>query len=164
MVEPATITQVFNRMIEAFSFLETSEKKAVIRSLRIIYFYPDELLGVLNELIETDAADPEKAIAVGAGLLPDQTGVEESLAFITSKSVTTNLKLSIEMVEQLREIADFKVGVRGNLHSMFFTWMFTRDKDELLKLARVTRDEIVLLNSKIRTLEKTMDQPKTGTK
>ena len=163
MIETGSIAQIFNRIIDAFAFLETSEKKAVVRALRLIYFYPDELLGLLNELIETNAKDPESAIAKGMKLLPDRSGVEEALAFITSESVATNLKLSIEMVEELRLIADYKVGVRAKLHGIYFSWVFMQDKDELLNAAKSARDNIAILNSKIRALEKVMEESRKRT-
>lgn len=147
---------IFSRIGKALRFLETAEKREVVRCLRDIYFYPDGLLKILNELIETSAADPEKAIALGAALVPKDETIQEALAFITSPSVASNLTLSVKMVEELRRIAGFKSGVRSKLHAIFFIWTFEQDRQAVLRVAKEAKDEIAFLNEKIRELEKNM--------
>ena len=154
MLDFALLDRVFNAIANSISFLETVEKRAVIRSLRIIYFYPDELLHELNTLIKTNGADPDTAIAKGSKILERREDIDAALSFITSASVTTNLKLSLELVEELRQIADFKSGIRGTLNGIFFTWMFERNREEVVELAIVARNDIQYLNSKIQALEK----------
>jgi hypothetical protein len=160
MLDFALLDKIFSQITKSISFLEMAEKRAVIRSLRIIYFYPDELLRELNNLIETKAADPDTAIAKGSEILSRKEDIDKALTHITSVSVTTNLKLSIEMVEELRRIADFKEGIRATLHAIFFTWMFKRDREEIIELAIAARKDIQYLNSKIQTLEKVLQETK----
>jgi hypothetical protein len=156
MIDTSFFDKIFERIREAAAFLETSERKAVMRSLRILYFYPDGLLRCLNELIETEAADAGKQINAASQFLESVTETDRELAFITSPSVTTNLQLTVEMVEGLREVADFKSGVRASLHAIFFNWVFTHDRAGILAAAHRARRDIKYLNGKIQSLEKAL--------
>lgn len=147
---------IISRISKAFSILEISEKKAVVRALRILYFYPDELLRQLNILIDTNAADPETAILESEPYLNRVEEYDQELTFITSDSVATNLQLSIEMVEELRRLADFKSGVRSTLHAIFFAYVIPTDgsASKIVCLAKRAREEIEHINASIRSLEK----------
>ncbi|MGE3872344.1 MAG: hypothetical protein AB7F74_05240 [Parvibaculaceae bacterium] len=153
MIDFSQLDKIFERIASSMNFLEESEKRAVVRSLRTMYFYPDELLKYLNELINTQAANPESSIAGGARFASTEGDMDEAIRFITSKSVATNLKLSVEMVDELRHLADFKSGVRGLLHAIFVTWMFERDRAKVLEQAIEARNDIAYLNGRIRDLE-----------
>lgn len=119
----------------------------------MIYFYPDELLKHLRNLIDTEAATPDADIAKGAEILARTEDVDKALNFITSTSVATNLKFTVAMIEELRHIADYKEGVRASLHAIFFSWMFERDRNKIVELAKDAHHQIEFVNSKIKSLE-----------
>jgi hypothetical protein len=96
------------------------------------------------------------AIAEGGQYLPKIEDADQALAFITSESVATNLQLSIEMIEGLRQVANVKYGVRATLHSIFFIWLLSQDRVAILELSNQAHDEIMLLNESIRALEKSI--------
>ncbi|WP_144296014.1 hypothetical protein [Ancylobacter novellus] len=148
---PETVGSIFGQIIKAINFLDPAERRHVARALRIIYFYPDELLALLERLAAEE--DPRKIIIEAAPYIKNEDEIQKEINFLTSKSVATNLGLSIEMVVKLREVASMKGGIRGGFNAIFFTLMLTGDKKEIAEIARNLISEINELNSKIREVD-----------
>jgi hypothetical protein len=136
------------------SLFDHVERLKVIRALRSVYFYPDGLIKHLNDVIENPNSDIDSAIAGGAEFNRSAEEADQSLAYITSDSLIGNLKISVEIVDELRRLADYKIGIRGYLHGIFFTWMFDRDRRQVVELAVEVRNQIQFLNTRIVELEK----------
>jgi hypothetical protein len=150
------IDKFFGMVSAAAGFLDHAEKLSIVRAVRTLYFFPDELLRHLDELIDSDGENAEAAIAGGARYAKTREDADQALDIITSESLVGNLKIPLEVVEELRRVADYKIGVRGLLHAIFFTWYFERDSVKVVEIAKEARDQIRLLNSRILTLEKAL--------
>jgi hypothetical protein len=161
MINIPLFDQVFERIGAAASFLDNAEKRGVVKSLRVLYFFPDEILRYLNELIDTNAADPGPIIAAGAKYAETEGDANLAIQHITSPSLVGNLKLTVEMIDELRHIADYKVGVRSLLNAIYITWMFEPDREQILGIAIQARDDIQYLNTRIRDLEREILPVKT---
>jgi hypothetical protein len=148
------LEKFFGALEKVATFFDYSEKLKIIRALRGLYFYPDGLLKHLTEVIENPNSDIDTAIAGGSEFNRTVQEADELLDFITSDSLIGNLKVPLEIVDELKRLADYKVGIRGYLHAIFFTWTFERDRAKVVEFASQVRSQIEFLNSRIIHLEK----------
>ncbi|MFG1373091.1 hypothetical protein V5F32_13025 [Xanthobacter oligotrophicus] len=155
MINAAFIGEIFDAIISRMKFIEFSERSRIQRSLRILYFYPDGILVLLDKLIDQNGNTAD-TIADGYRFLKDQSEVNEELAFITSHSVTTNLSLTIAMVEELRIISSYKDGIRAHLNTIGLLWEFERDPKAVALAAAAVKQDIEILNEQIRRLDAAM--------
>jgi hypothetical protein len=121
-----------------------------------MYFYSDRVLSSLRYLIETKGAGYQKAINDAVPFLPDVEEARKAIEFISTPSVQSNLSISLEDVAKLRELSDFKTGIRGTLNAIFFAGALKDDPDLVLKLAKTAYEDILYLNKQVEELERSL--------
>ncbi len=153
------VERAFAAIAKGVAFLEQSECTRVARALRILYFYPDEILSCLHRLAE--GKDDVKEVANQCEGYLDRTedDVERELDFLVSDSVATNLRLTIEDVVALRRLANWKTGVRNTLWQLLVLAQLPEAAVNIPGAAREILPLIELLNAEITSIEKAMRAP-----
>jgi len=158
MVDWTLLDSLFEKIVKHAPSLEKSEKRQILRTLRLLYFYPDEILKELRIIVATNADDPDSSIARAGPWMDKIPQFDSLLSLLRSESISTNLHLSITEIEELRRIADYKEGIRGYLNSIFFVWTFQKDREGIVELATEALNDIEKFNCRLRSLDHRLKQ------
>lgn len=157
VIDASLIDRLFEKIASALNQIEPAEQRRVARSLRMLYLFPDEIEPLLASLADK-SGNPDEIIRKGAAILPDIAIANDELRFLTSDSLRTNLRLSLEDVESIRSLASMKTGVRSGFASIFFIWTFERNVDEVSEIAADLLKQIKTFNEHIKRIENKVHQ------
>jgi len=152
-ITEAQVVDFFKRLLSVEGYLESAEKRQILRSLRTIYFYPDNSLDALDRLIASNGNDATALATLYEIFGRTREEVSSAIKFLTSESVRTNLKIPLEVLHAIREATSLKEGMRAYFTSMFFAVVLTNDKAEIKAAAVEAKRDILELNSKLREIE-----------
>ena len=154
------VVAFFKKIFSVENAIENSEKRAVIRALRTIYFYPDDSIEALNQLIETEGRDVKALLTLQRLYGETSVEIDESINLLTSDSVRTNLNIPINVIKNIREATSRKIGIRACFTQMFFSTVLTGEIDRIVLAARRAKSEILELNQILESIELQMTDDK----
>lgn len=144
----------FAALFRAEQGIERAEARNVLRSLRAIYFFPDQSISILDRISESKGEDIESIDELSSLFNSTQAEVSESVLFLTSESVKTNLRIPIEVLHEIREATSMKKGLRAKFTSMFIALEFERDFAKIAEIAEEAKIDIISFNERLQEIEK----------
>ena len=105
-------------IVSTANLLDDREIDKLKKSIRIVYFFKDDVRSDLDALLTKSSNKKMIAESIKARLAETDDAVSEALKVMTKSSVATNLNLNIEEVTAIREIANLRSGIRQHLRNL----------------------------------------------
>ena len=100
------------------NLLDDRQIDQIRKSIRSIYFFQGGFISDIDRLLSRSPDKKAVAQSIRQKLDVSEQEVRLAVAVLTQESLTTNLRLDLEEIDAIRQIADLKLGIRQHLRNL----------------------------------------------